>query len=107
MAMKLSEVKARVKSTTVTWEDEQVEVGYRPAAITPEVLEGVQEAAQAGDMSVMGAMLEPILDWWDVLDDNGERVPPTAQFIRTCPVSFLMAVLEQVQESMRPPERKG
>lgn len=106
MGMKLSEVKARVRTTIVVWEDEKVDVGYRPAAITPEVLEQVNDAAQSGDLSVMGTMLEPVLDWWDVLDDEGERIPPTASFIRTMPIAFLMAVLEQVQEAMRPPEKR-
>lgn len=105
--MKLSEVKARVKDTTVVWDDEKVDVGYRPAAITPAVLEAVNEAAEAGNLDVMGEMLEPIVAWWDVLDDNDERIPPTKDNIKQFPVPFLMAVMEQVQEAMRPPERRN
>lgn len=105
MGMKLSEVKAKVKNATVVWEDETVDVGYHPAAMTPAVLEEVQEAARAENLSVIGSLLEPVLAWWDVLDDDGNRLPTDAATIREIPVPFLMAVLEQVQDAMRPPER--
>lgn len=106
MSMKLTEVKAKVKQATVVWDDETVDVGYHPAALTPAVLEEVQDAAREENLSVIGTLLEPVLAWWDVLDDDGARMPTDAETIRQIPVPFLMAVLEQVQAAMRPPEAK-
>jgi len=103
MAMTLSTVKAKVAVVTVTWTDETVDVGYLPAAITPALLEEVTEAGKADNMDVIGTMLEPVLAWWDVLDDDGKRLPTDAATIRLMPVDFLNKVMEATQESMRPP----
>ena len=111
MSMKLSEVRAKVKVVTVNWADETVDVGFHPAAVTPELVDKVQQQAATieggGAGATIGGMLEPMLDWWDVLDDDGQRIPTDAETIAALPIAFLMAVLETVQEDMRPPERKG
>lgn len=112
MAMKLSEVKAKSKVTTVVFLDETVDVSYHPAAMTPRILEDVMALAKsaetdAEDMGMVGAMLEPVLEWWDVLDDDGKRIPPSRENIRDMPLPFLVAVLEKVQEDMRPPASRG
>jgi hypothetical protein len=104
MAMTLSKVQDKVTTTTVLWDDESVDVGYHPAAITPALLEQVQAAAGAENLDVVGALLEPVLAWWDVLTDDGERYPTDAETIKIMPLAFTMAVLTQVQEAMRPPE---
>lgn len=107
MGMKLSEVKARVATTTITWGDETVDVGYRPAALTPALIEEVQAAAKAENLDVLGTMLEPLLAWWDVLDDEENRLPTDAATIKTMPVAFLTEVMSTVQGAMRPPADKG
>jgi hypothetical protein len=106
MAMKLSEVQAKVKVATITWDDETVDVGYAPARFTPEVLEAVTEAESANNLSILGKMLEPILDWWDVLDDKDKRIPTTAENIAKMPLAFLMKVLGDLQDDMTPPASK-
>lgn len=112
MAMKLSEVKAKTKITTVEFMDESVDVSYHPAAMTPAILEEVMALAKgaetdAEDMALVGSMLEPVLDWWDVLNDDGSRVPTTKEAIREVPLAFLIKVLDDVQADMRPPAQKG
>lgn len=112
MAMKLSEVKAKTKVVTVSFMDETVDVSYRPAAMTPAILEDVLALAKsaetdAEDMALVGSMLEPVLDWWDVLDDKGKRLPTTTESIREMPLAFLVQVLQDVQEDMRPPASRG
>jgi len=107
MGMKLSTIRAKIDTTTVIWGDETVDVGYHPAAVTPAMLEDVQAAAKAEDMNVVGAMLEPVLAWWDVLDDDDQRMPTDAATIRVMPMAFLTAVMERVQEAMSPPEGEG
>lgn len=107
MAMTLSKVQAKEGTTTVLWEDETVDVGYHPAAVTPAMLEQVQEAAKSTNLDVIGLMMEPMLAWWDVLDDDGQRLPVTAEVIREIPLAFTMAVLKQVQTAMQPPDAEG
>lgn len=103
MAVRLSDMRAKISTTTATWDGEDVEVGYHPAAMTPALLEDATAAAEAGDLNSLSVMLEPLLAWWDVLDDDGERIPPTAEQIRVFPLSFSVAVLTAVQGAMRPP----
>lgn len=112
MAMKLSEVKAKTKVVNVVFMDEQVDVSYHPAAMTPAILEEVMGLAKGAEtdseeMALIGSMLEPVLDWWDVLDDDGNRLPTTKDSIRQMPLAFLMKVLDDVQADMRPPAQKG
>lgn len=112
MAMKLSEVKAITKTCTVEFLGGTVDVGYHPAAMTPAILEDVMALAKtaetdAEDMAMVGQMLEPVLDWWDMLDDDGERIPTDKAHIREMPMAFLVKVLDDVQTDMRPPDSKG
>jgi hypothetical protein len=104
MAMSLSKVKAKVAQAQVAWEDEVVDFGYHPGEVTPALLETVQGAADKGDLDVIGALLEPVLAWWDVLDDEDQRLPTDKATIRQVPLGFLMEVLGATQEAMRPPE---
>jgi hypothetical protein len=106
MAMKLSEVQAKVKVCTVEWDDETVDVGYCPARFTAEVLEAVTEAEGEGNLSILGKMLEPVLDWWDVLDDKDKRLPTDAATIARMPLAFVMKVLAELQADMNPPASK-
>lgn len=106
MAMTLSKVKAKEAEASVLWDGETVDLGYKPGEVTPSLLEAVQTAAQAGDLEVIGTLLEPVLAWWDVLDDDGKRLPTDRDTIKIMPLGFLLEVLDKVQEAMRPPERK-
>lgn len=111
MGMNLSRVKAATDTVEVTWGTQQVLVTYHPAAITPEVLERVQDAAKDENLSVVSAMLEPLLAGWELYADDaaeaaGEQLPTNAETIRTVPLPFLMAVMEQTQEAMRPPAQR-
>jgi hypothetical protein len=104
MSVKLDDMKTRTKKLVVEWDGEQVDVSYYPNVVTPQLLEQVAEAAAQEDLSVLGVMLEPVLEWWDVLDDKGKRIPTSAAVIRTIPMSFLNAVQTAIEEAQRPPE---
>lgn len=106
MAMTLSKVQDKTTTTTVLWDGETVDVGYRPGMVTAALLEQVQAAAARDDMGVIGVLFSKMLAWWDVLDDDGERIPVTAEAVSQVPLDFAMAVLKAVQGTMRPPESK-
>lgn len=103
MAMRLSQVRAKISTATVEWEDETVDVGFFPAVMSPALLEQVQAAAKAENLDVVSVMLEPLLAWWDVLDDQDERLPTDPETIKTMPLAFLLRVLSAIQVAMRPP----
>lgn len=107
MGMTLSKVQAKERTVTVLWDGETVDVGYRPAAVTPALLSTVQEAAEASNLDVIGMMMEPMLAWWDVLDDDGNRLPTSAEVIRIIPLAFTMEVLKVVQDAMAPSDSEG
>ena len=107
MAMRLHEVMAKVAVTTVEWEGEQVDVGYHPAAFTPALTERVQAAAEQRNLDVLGIMLDPLVDWWDVLDEQDQRIPPTPDTIKQMPQGFLNAVMSAIQGAMKVPQGEG
>jgi hypothetical protein len=118
MALKMKDLRERITTTTVTWGEDTVEVGYFPAALTPERIDAIAKAAgdlkgtdgtEALDASVamFADMLGGMVAWWDVLDDDGERLPVTADTIRILPMPFTMAVLDQVQGALMPEGSRG
>lgn len=104
----LSTMKAKTKIVPVEWDDETVEVSYFVNAVTPALLEEVTAAAEKEDISIVAAMLEPVLDWWDVTEeDGGPRLPTTKENIRIIPLSFLNRVQAAITEDQNPPEESS
>jgi hypothetical protein len=104
MAVKITDMMGRTKTIQVEWDGETVDVSYFHNVVTPEHLENVAQAADKEDLSVLGVMLEPVLDWWDILQDDGTRLPTDADTIRRVPMSFLNALNKAIEEAQNPPE---
>jgi hypothetical protein len=81
-------------------EDEVVEVVYRPGALTLEIADRLREL-QDSPFQVDAALvlLEPMLVSWDLLDDNNEPLPVTAEGIKQVPLQFLGKLIEKMQAS--------
>lgn len=103
MAVKMSEMKSRTKVLQVTWDGETVDVSYFPNVVTPELLEQVDDAAKRDNLDILGVMLEPVLDWWDILLDDDTRMPTDADTIKRVPMSFLSKLQDAITEAQRPP----
>ena len=106
MAVRLSAMKARVQETHLVWDDERVDFAYKPNEFTLELADSMSEAAEAENLVMVSAMLAPILVWWDVLDDQDQRIEPTAEAMRAFPLNFLMRIMEAITEDQNP-ESKG
>ena len=52
-------------------------------------------------------MLAPIVEWWDVLDDDDQRIPPTAENMRAFPLNFLLAIMRAITEDSKPEGQQG
>jgi hypothetical protein len=103
VAVKLSEKRTETAVFTVKWGEDDVDVCYRVNAVTPALLEEVDKSAQEDNLDVMGALLEPILEWWDVLDDDGHRIPTDAATVKILPMRFLTLVQKGLEDHQRPP----
>jgi hypothetical protein len=104
MAVALDSMKSRTKIITVNWDGEAVDVSYFPNIVTPDLLEQVDEAARRDNLDVVGVMLEPVLDWWDILEhEGGPRLPTDAATIKRVPMSFLNKLQDAIQEDQNPP----
>ncbi len=101
----LDKMMGRTKVITVEWDGETVDVSYFTNVVTPVMLEKVEAAAQKDDLSVLGEMLEPVLDWWDILEtEGGKRLPTDRETIARIPMSFLTALQKAIEEDQNPPE---
>lgn len=104
MAVSLNDMLDRTKVITVKWDGEEVEVSYFVNRMTPDLMERVEIASREDNLDVLGVMLEPILDWWDILEADGSRLPTDSATIKRIPMSFLNALQEAIQEEQNPPE---
>lgn len=112
MGIKASVLKAGiVKTLTVKYETtegiEEFDIGYKPNVLTPnQVDELANLPTDARAKGAMQSLLVPMLDWWDVLDDDGERLP-VEDSIPTMPMTFLLAVVEAIMDDMGVGKAKG
>lgn len=107
MSISFTQMKAKTKDAQIDWEGEKVDFAYHPAAFSVEVAQHVQERAQEGDLGGVAVVMVNLLDWWDVLDDEGNRLAVTEELVRQMPLGFLMSMLNAVGADMAPPTRRA
>lgn len=107
MGVRLSAMKARVQETHLVWDDERVDFAYKPNEFTMELADAIATEAENENLSMVSAMLAPIVVWWDVLDDDDERIPPSAENMRQFPLNFLLAIMKAITEDQKPGEQEG
>lgn len=106
MGVRLSAMKAKVTETSLDWDGETVAFAYKPNEFTMELADEIQVAAEREDLSSVSAMLSPIIVWWDVLDDQDERIDANAENMRKFPLNFLLRIMSSITEDQNP-ESKG
>lgn len=102
MGVRLSAMKAKITEASLEWDDETVDFAYKPNEFTMELADEIAAAAEREDMSSVSAMLAPIIVWWDVLDDQDERIAPSAENMRTFPLNFLVRIMKAITEDQDP-----
>jgi len=103
MPVRLSAL-GRQRPITVVYDDTPIEITIRPQAINDYWLERL-EALEARDREGVAGLLAEVLVGWDVTDDEGQPVRPTAEVLRTLPIDFLTELIYAVMEAMRPKGR--
>ncbi len=102
MAIRLTSLVNQVAETEIVYFDEKGVVTYRPGAISDDMFETVQAAADDDNENMLNRLLIEVMVSWDVVDDEkGEMVPFTDAALRGLPIPFKAAVLEQVIEAAR------
>lgn len=107
MAIKMHELRQKVSIVEVEWDGEKADIGFYAARFTPELIESIQAEADKENLDMLGNMLEPLLAWWDLLDELGERLPTDKGTIKQMPLGLLTTIITATQGALRPPEVKG
>lgn len=121
MGIRASAMRDKVRTITVGWEDESLEVGIRPGRYTGALMERITEASReaeaaeaAGDVAAAQKAVDlvaeataEVIAWWDVLDEDGERLPVDAETLNSLPMSFVQHVMSQAGQAIRPPANRG
>lgn len=103
MPIRLSHILQDRRTCMLQVGDETVTVSYRPGSVTPDLEDELREyvADQRGGAALV-ALLAHCLVEWDVLDDRGKPLAPTAENLRRLPTVFLALVVQTIMEDMRP-----
>lgn len=113
--MKLSTLKAKTSRVWVEVDGneseppEKVWVDYRPGELTLEVADQMREAIATGfEADVAFALLKNLIIGWDLTEDD--EVTPlevNEANIKRLPISFLGAVMGEIQNEALPNEMRG
>lgn len=101
MAIQLSSLMKQVAETEIVYFEEKGIAKFRPGAISDNMFETVQAAADEDDENMLNRLLTEVMVEWDVVGEKGEMVPFTDAALKTLPIPFKAAVLEQVIEAAR------
>jgi hypothetical protein len=108
MPVRLSHLAQDRRTCTIQVGDDTVTVTYRPGGVTPELEDQLRTCLteQRGGAALV-ALLTHCLVEWDVVDDRGAMIPPTASRLRQLPTLFLSRVAQAILEDLRPNAASG
>ena len=103
MGVKLSQLGSKKREAQVEYGDDIVAITYLPGKFTPRVEARLNEAqAENKTSQEVAQVLSEVLVRWDVLDDNGKPLKPTAELMMDMPLSFLTIIAKTLGEDMSP-----
>jgi hypothetical protein len=110
--MRLSKLKEITRPLSFDFLGETINVTYRPAAYTPALEEEsqrmLQETTDGASLSrMLATLLEPIMESWDVLDDQDQPIPCTLEGLREVPFQLQSAVIQAVAADTNPQAPKS
>lgn len=105
MPIKLHELTENEATCQAEFMGETASVTYRPAAYTPELEEEIRECTNEDlPSNSLAVLLSEVLISWEVLDENGDKIPPEYENLRKMPTRFLAAVVRAINEDQNPEE---
>ncbi|HXF08989.1 MAG TPA: hypothetical protein VNK45_10800 [Candidatus Acidoferrales bacterium] len=103
MPVKLSQLTADRRACRLAVGDDTLTITYRPSGITPELEDQLREYTtdQRGGAALVTLLAHCLIEW-DLLDDRGKPISPTAEHLRRLPTVFLGRVMQAIMEDLRP-----
>lgn len=104
--MSLSELLGDRREVTVKWLDHEFVVTYKPSATTPEFYAKTRELSIEGEWGAEAIVYAcaQILASWSLVDEQGDRVPITDEWLRKLPNQMLFSIYNTCQADLRPKE---
>jgi hypothetical protein len=105
--MKLSNLAPAVRHLEVRvgpGDEDVVKVGYRPGALTLEIADKLKELRDdpMADLKVAEVFLLPLLESWDLQDDDGNVLPVTRESFAKLPIEFLGMMFLEIRTDALP-----
>ncbi|AZF90301.1 MAG: hypothetical protein BPHS0_15 [Phage 5P_3] len=112
MPLRLSSLKKSLRTITMEWDDNTLNVTYRLGEVTPERadrLAAMFEESRAEDRSnaEIWADILAVVESWDILGDDGNPLPVTAETLAQIPITILRGIAEEITEDARPMKKKS
>jgi hypothetical protein len=92
----------------VDGKEERLDFAYRPNAYTPEherASKEVRKEELGGEVLIN--LLIPVLDWVDLIGDDGKRIAIEPEALRTVPLNILNDLVGKINEDMDPGKQKN
>lgn len=100
--MKVADLFAEKRGITIVINGDPLNVFYRPAIMTPVMMESVQKIGQQPQEQIdaLVEFLFLILAEWDLIGDDGAPYPVTHASLGLLPIAFLVRVMQAVVKDM-------
>lgn len=102
---KISQLGAR-RTMTVDYDGESIDVTFRPAAINDNWVDRLQGLDKEDRQGYMELLCEALIAW-DILDEDGQPLPPTVELMRALPLDLLYQITWDLFESLTPKKRSS
>lgn len=100
MPFNATAMRQRTKRVTATFDGQAFDVWYRPGAITPRAYQQLE--ASGDNIATLVDALVIFVSEWDIVDEHGQRISPTAEVMLDYPAPLLSAVMEAITADLTP-----
>lgn len=100
MPINIKKLKERVNLITFAYQGEEMEVEYRPAAISNVEYFEQLESTEDPDANLL-LQLQTAIVRWELVDENGTVLEPSAELIRTLERPFFLALIGAINEDLK------
>lgn len=98
MPIRLKDMQKATKTIQIDFNGETLEVEYWMYRATPAFLRDMETW---DDKEALEKAVCAVVKRWDLLDEDGQEIPPTVEVARELPVEFLREVQTAILDDMR------
>lgn len=105
---RLGEIVADRATVAVPFGDSALRVTYRPKVVTPAFQRAALVSQRTQDVdTALCRPLAQLIASWDLTDDDGTPIEPTAEAFMLLPATLLLTVLDAITTDMAPNPSRG